>query len=149
MKLSLATFVTLGALIFPGTVAQLTADQVVAAINLVANIFQNSNDALSPLSTSPATQVRTASQTRVNNFNMVISNATDRFLHYPQFVAVHQAFLSTVIGKIIGGCVDRPQDPNAAISADQMALDFALDIVAHTNVEPKNWSARAYIAEHT
>ncbi|KAF7343079.1 hypothetical protein MVEN_01738300 [Mycena venus] len=119
MKFSFATLVTLGALVFPGTVAQLTANQIVAAINLVTNISQNSNDVLTPLSTSTAgDQVQVTSQTLVNNINMIISNiaadvtAIEATLPFPpevpggaivaaldNFVAVHQAFLATVTGK--------------------------------------------------
>ncbi|KAF7358230.1 hypothetical protein MVEN_00871800 [Mycena venus] len=99
----------------------MTPAQVVTAINLVANISQNTNDVLTPLSTS--TEGPTV---LVNDIDTIISNlnATVTILEasgpldttemdhsrrqtagttivaaLDNFVGVHQAFLATIIGK--------------------------------------------------
>ncbi|KAF7368102.1 hypothetical protein MSAN_00876400 [Mycena sanguinolenta] len=117
---------TLATLAVP-TLAQLTPAQIVAGINLVSNISQNTNDVLSPLSTSTdGATVSSMSQTLVNNFNTIINTVgtlTTGLEGTPpidvteadhsrrqtagativaaldNFVAVHQALLATVIGK--------------------------------------------------
>ncbi|KAF7359740.1 hypothetical protein MVEN_00698700 [Mycena venus] len=105
----------------------MTPAQVVASINLVANISQNSNDVFTQLSTSTeGATVQTMSQVLVNDINTIISNlnATVTILEasgpldttemdhsrrqtagvtivaaLDNFVAVHQNFLATIIGK--------------------------------------------------
>ncbi|KAF7368099.1 UVI-1 protein [Mycena sanguinolenta] len=111
----------------------MTPAQVVAAINLISNISQNTNDVLTPLSTSTDDSMCTAQciccttfQVLVNDINTIISNlnstvtileasgpldttetdhsrrqtaGADIVAALDNFVAVHQAFLSTIIGK--------------------------------------------------
>ncbi|KAF7372761.1 hypothetical protein MSAN_00481700 [Mycena sanguinolenta] len=127
MKFSIAaTLAALASIAIPTTLA-LTPTQIVAGINLVSNISQNTNDVLSGISTSTdGATVMTASQNLVNDFNTIITDIqalttglegtspidvteTDHSRRQTagativaaldNFVAVHQALLATVIGK--------------------------------------------------
>ncbi|KAF7368101.1 UVI-1 protein [Mycena sanguinolenta] len=116
-----------------GQMISMTSTQVVAAINLISNISQNTNDVISPLSTSTDDLAHAAQSTcsatfqvLVNDINAIISSLnttvtileasgpldTTKTAHsrrqtagadivaaLDNFVAVHQAFLSTIIGK--------------------------------------------------
>ncbi|KAF7359739.1 hypothetical protein MVEN_00698600 [Mycena venus] len=155
MKLSIAaTLATLVSLAIP-TLAQLTPAQIVAGINLVSNISQNSNNVLTPLSTSTdADTVMAMSQTLVNNFNSIINDVgalTSGLEATPpidvtgtahsrrqtagativaaldNFVAVHQAFLATVIGK---HSIFAQFQVTAPIAAVLRSLEAAIDSFA-------------------
>ncbi|KAF7358231.1 hypothetical protein MVEN_00871900 [Mycena venus] len=164
MKFTFAALAALATLALP-TLAQLTATQIVAGINLVSNISQNSNNVLSPLSTSTdGATVQTMSQTLVNNFNTIINDVsalTTGLEATPpievteanhsrrqtagstivaaldNFVAVHQAFLATVIGK---HSIFAQFQVTAPIAAVLRSLEAQIDSFAFAliNVIPQN-----------
>ncbi|KAF7359741.1 hypothetical protein MVEN_00698800 [Mycena venus] len=160
MKLSVAaTLATLVSLAIP-TLAQLTPAQIVAGINLVSNISQNSNEVLTPLSTSTdGATVMTMSQTLVNNFNSIINDVTALttglegttpidvtgtdhsrrqtagatiVAALDNFVAVHQAFLATVIGK---HSIFAQFQVTAPIAAVLRSLEAAIDSLAFALID--------------
>ncbi|KAF7372727.1 hypothetical protein MSAN_00478000 [Mycena sanguinolenta] len=171
MKLSIAaTLTALASLAVPTTLAQctpaqiaivptalagMTATQIVAAIDLISNMSQNSNNILSPLSTSTdAATVSSQSQTLVNNFNAIINEfqvattaleATEPIDGEPgadivaaldNLVAVKQAFFATVIGK---HSIFAQFQVTAPIAAVLRSLEAGIDSFAFTliNVVPE------------
>ncbi|KAJ7330829.1 hypothetical protein DFH08DRAFT_966584 [Mycena albidolilacea] len=111
-------FIAATTLIFSGkALAALTPDQVVGNINIVTSVSGNINSVLGGLSTTPTpSQAQTISQTVVTGFQTIINDlagdvtamqATPPFSDgadlivaaLTDFVRVHQALLSTVIGK--------------------------------------------------
>ncbi|KAF7372706.1 hypothetical protein MSAN_00475900 [Mycena sanguinolenta] len=146
MKLSIAaTLTTLASLAVPTTLAQctpaqiaivpttlagMTATQIVAAIDLISNISQNSDRVLSPLSTSTdAATVSSQSQTLVNNFNTIISTIVAAL---DNLVVVDQAFCATVIGKHL---IFAQFQVTAPIAAVLRSLEAALDSFAFALID--------------
>ncbi|KAF7350027.1 hypothetical protein MVEN_01304400 [Mycena venus] len=173
MKFAIAILATLGALVAPGAVAQLTPAQVVAAINSVASITQNSNNVLSTLSTTtPSAQVITSSQTLVSNFNTIIGNINthitairsspvipattaqsrrqsagdDIVAAWDNFVAIQQAFLVTVNSK---GSIFAQFEVASPIAAVLSNLEQAVDSLASALIAVDPTDADAISAGQT
>jgi hypothetical protein len=117
MQFSFSTFLA-AALFSQGVLAQLTPDQVVTNVKIVTSVSGNLDSVLQGLSTSTsAADVSTMGQTVVTDFQTIVTNlagdvtameATPPFADgvaqpivdaLTDFVLVHQALLSTVIGK--------------------------------------------------
>ncbi|KAJ6619198.1 hypothetical protein B0H10DRAFT_1913109 [Mycena sp. CBHHK59/15] len=119
MKLFIAAILATSSILSPrGALAALTVDEVVTNVGIVTSVSGNINDLLGGLTTSTSpSQVRTMGQTVVANFNTIISDlggdvtAMQATLPFgdadallivqalKEFVAIHQALLSTVISK--------------------------------------------------
>ncbi|KAJ6608127.1 hypothetical protein B0H10DRAFT_2227151 [Mycena sp. CBHHK59/15] len=119
MKLFIAAILATSSTFFPrGALADLTVSDVVTNVGIVTSVSGNLNSVLSGLTTSSSSsQVRTIGQSVVTDLETIISSLSgdvtamqptppfgnmDALLivqSLDQFVAIHQALLSTVIGK--------------------------------------------------
>ncbi|KAJ6514689.1 hypothetical protein DFH09DRAFT_1099524 [Mycena vulgaris] len=162
MKLSIiATLATLAALAFPGTLAALTLDEVVTAINVVANISESTSNKLATASgvmTSSADQFQVAVS---GDFGTIIGNLmtdTTAFEATPPFtdagedmVAALRRFAANIeamvailvrdrnffvllrLGQIILSAL-RELEPAIDISDTLQAFCFALTVLFPTQV---------------